>query len=242
MTFCNGQTLSNKKIVVAVVHARMGSTRFPGKMMELLGGYPVAEWVVRRTLRARGIDHFVLATSDLPQDDMLVKLGERIGITTFRGSNENVLQRVLGAAEQFRADAVVRICADNPFIDPELISSLVADFRSNWCDYMFNHRPGLGLAIADGFGGEVFDVAVLRSIENRFEEPRYQEHLTLAFWEHEDIFTVRSLAPSPALADSCLRFDVDAPNDLKYLNQLVEEGGLTMLSSAAQIMDVARAT
>jgi len=225
---------------VAVVHARMGSTRFPGKMMALLGKHPVLEWVVTRTLRSSEVDHFVLATSDLPQDDVLVASATGLGINVFRGSDQNVLQRIIESAEPFGAQAIVRVCADNPFVEPSLIDDLVGHFRANWCDYLFNHRPGLGLVIADGFGTEIFDFAVLKSIENRFAEPRYREHLTSAYWEHNDLFDVRWLACDAALADSRFRFDVDTPEDLNYLESLVQSGNITMASTAHEIMDVAR--
>ena len=227
---------------MAVVHARMGSSRFPGKMMALLDSRPVVEWVVRRTMQSSGVDHFVLATSDLPQDDVLADFATGLGIAVFRGSNQNVLQRVIDAAEPLGADAVVRVCADNPFVDPNLISKLLEHFRNNWCDYLFNHRPGLGLVVADGFGGEIFDFAVLKTIEDRFAEPRYREHLTSAYWEHQDLFDVRWLKPDSALADHRFRFDVDVPEDLLYLQGLVQRGNITTASTAHEIMEIARAS
>lgn len=236
MTCCSGAILLHSQQVVAVVHARMGSARFPGKMLAQLGGYPVLEWVLRRTLRADGIDSFVLATSDLSQDDALAALGKRIGIPTFRGSHENVLQRVIDAADSYKADAVVRVCADNPFIDPELITALVSDFRRESCDYLFNHRPGLGLDIADGFGAEIFDMDVLRNIEKEFNEPRYREHLTSAIWEHSHRYSVRSLKPPAELSKKHVRFDVDTHEDLMFLESLVSNGKLTMTSTATQIL------
>lgn len=234
--------MRRRRTVVAVVHARMGSSRFPGKMMALLEDHPVLEWVITRTLRSSEVDHFVLATSDLPQDDVLVDFAMGMGIDVFRGSNSNVLKRVIDSAEPFGADAVVRVCADNPFIEPSLISDLVRHYRKNWCDYLFNHRPGLGLIIADGFGAEIFDFSVLKSIEGRFAEPRYREHLTSAYWEHQDLFDVKWLAPDAALADQSFRFDVDTPEDLRYLQGLVRGGRITMASTAYEIMDVARVT
>ena len=240
MMCCSGAILQDSQRVVAVVHARMGSARFPGKMLAQLGGHPVLEWVVRRTLRTRGIDSFVLATSDLSQDDALVALGETIGIPTFRGSHENVLQRVIDAADSINASAVVRVCADNPFIDSDLVTALVSDFRREPCDYLFNHRPGLGLDIADGFGAEIFDMKVLRSIEDEFNEPRYREHLTSAIWEHQHRYSVRSLPVSAELRKSHLRFDVDTDEDLRFLDNLVSNGKLTIMSTAAEILKSVR--
>ncbi len=240
MMCCSGVILASKKTIVTVVHARMGSARFPGKMMELLGGYPVIEWVLRRSSGATGSDHIVLATSDLPQDGVLVEVAHRLGIQTFRGSHENVLQRVIDAGSELHADAVVRVCADNPFVAPEMIRDLIHSFRSHWVDYAFNHRPGLGLVVADGFGAEIFDIEVLSTLEAVFGEPRYREHLTSAFWEHQTQFSIRTVEAPIDLADSRLRFDVDTPQDLEYLNQLVRRGDLNFASSARTIVETAR--
>lgn len=238
---CSGVILASKKIIATVVHARMGSARFPGKMMELLGGYPVIEWVLRRSSGATGSDHLVLATSDLPQDQVLVDVADRLGIQTFRGSHENVLQRVIDAGSELHADAVVRVCADNPFVAPELILDLIHSFRTQWVDYAFNHRPGLGLVVADGFGAEIFDMQVLSTLETTFGEPRYREHLTSAFWEHQTRFSIRAIEVPIHLADSGLRFDVDTNKDLEYLNQLVQRGNLNFASPARTIVETARA-
>lgn len=217
----------------------MGSVRFPGKMLASLAGHPVLEWVVRRTLGARSVQSFVLATSDLDQDDVIEELGKRCGIAVFRGSHENVLRRVIDAATPFVPDAVLRICADNPFVDPRLLDSLVDDFRKYWCDYAFNHRPGPGLSVADGFGGEVFDFQSLASVESRFSESRYREHLTSPFWEHQDVFKIRAVGVGADLQHPSLRFDVDTPDDLEKLNQLVTRGHLSMKSTAEEIVRVA---
>jgi len=230
--------LSDKRIV-AVIQARMGSVRFPGKMLASLGGYPILEWVVLRTLGALSVQSFVLATSDLDQDDVIEELGKRCGIAVFRGSHENILRRVIDAATQFVPDAVLRICADNPFVDPSLLDSLVDDFRNDWCDYAFNHRPGPSLSVADGFGGEVFDFCSLTSVESRFSEPRYREHLTSPFWEHQDVFKIRAVGVSAELQHPSLRFDVDTPGDLEKLNRLVTRGRLNMKSTADEIVRVA---
>ena len=239
MTYCNGVILASNSKVVAVIHARMSSSRFPGKMLALLGEMPVLEWVVRRTMCAEGVHRFVLATSDLRADDVLATLGEQLGIEVFRGSHEDVLRRVIDAAELHHADAVLRVCADNPLIDPRLLTQLIEDFRVLSCDYLFNHRPGLGLIVADGFGGEVFDLAALKSVPRRFSETRYHEHLTSAFWEHQDVFMVRSCPVDKSLQYPELRFDVDVPADLQYLNDLVSRGRINLNTSATEIVSVA---
>ena len=98
----------------------------------------------------------------------------------------------------------------------------------------------MGLDIADGFGAEIFDMKVLRSIEDEFNEPRYREHLTSAIWEHQHRYSVRSLPTSAELRKSHLRFDIDTDEDLRFLDNLVSNGKLTMMSTAAEILKSVR--
>lgn len=226
--------------VVLVIHARMGSVRFPGKMLASLGGAPVLEWVIRRSMRTVGIAQVVLATSTLQQDDPISSLGVQLGTAVFRGSHDNVLERVVLAARQHRATAVVRVCADNPFVDPELITELVDCFKDRDLDYMFNHRPGLGLEIADGFGAEIFRFIALQSVSDRFLEPRYREHLTSPFWEHQEVFKIEALDIHPELRAPEVRFDIDAPEDLAFLERLVKAGMITFDTPAARILETSR--
>jgi spore coat polysaccharide biosynthesis protein SpsF len=231
--------LPKAKSIVGVIHARMGSSRFPGKMLADLGGYPILEWVVRRAQKTRSIERLILATSDLAADTVLHELGTSLDIEVFRGSHEDVLRRVLDAARPYEPDALLRICADNPFVDSELLDELVMRFRHNWSDYAFNHRPGLGLQVADGFGGEVFDAAVLATIPTRFENRRYREHLTSPFWDHQHLFSIQAVEVQANLRHPHLRFDVDTPDDLSYLNFLVEKGHIQFDSPASRIVEVA---
>ena len=140
---------------VAIVQARMGSTRFPKKMLAQLGGLPLLEWVLRRVLKAKCIDQVVLATTDHVRDEPLVKLAEQLGVTAYRGSELNVLKRFVRAAALAKATDVVRVCADNPFIDPCEIDRLVLYFFNREFDYVCNHQDRLGSEYADGIGAEI---------------------------------------------------------------------------------------
>lgn len=190
-------------------------------------------------MKTRYVDHLVLATSQLEVDNVLSDIGSSLGIEVFRGSHDDVLQRVLDAAEPYQPDAVLRVCADNPFIDPGLLDELLLRFRANWSDYAFNHRPGLGLVVADGFGGEVFDAEVLASIGSRFADARYREHLTSPFWEHEHLFSIDAVEVPSELRHPQLRFDVDTPEDLEYLNQLVSKAKIHFDTLARDIVRAA---
>lgn len=223
---------------VALVQARMGSTRFPGKMLAQLGGHPLLEWVLHRVRRARMIDAVVLATTTLSRDDELVALAQKFGVQIFRGSETDVLGRFAAAASQYGADIVVRVCADNPFIDPDEIDRLVSHFKNNACDYACNHQDRLGNRYADGFGAEILSSLLLQQVAQTATDARHHEHATLYLWDHAHEFCLSAVPAPHELAYPELRFDVDQPQDLTYLKTLVD-AGVAMNSTASEIVRVA---
>jgi len=224
---------------VAIIQARMGSSRFPGKMLARLGGIPLLEWVVRRLLRATTLAQVVLATSDRDSDDALAELATRLGIAVFRGSEADVLGRFVGAASMARADNVVRICADNPFIDPAEVDRLVRYFAEIPCDYACNHQDRLGSGYADGFGAEILSAALLEKIAANALEVRHREHVTLYLWDHASEYTLNAVAAPAELAFPKLRFDVDTPDDLANLEVLVG-AGVAIETTACDIIRIAQ--
>jgi spore coat polysaccharide biosynthesis protein SpsF len=225
---------------VAIIQARMGSSRFPGKMLVRLGGIPLLEWVVRRLLRATTPAQVVLATSEGEGDDKLAELAANLGVAVFRGSEEDVLGRFLGAANMSDADNVVRICADNPFVDPIEIDRLVTFFATNPCDYACNHLDRLGSGYADGFGAEIFSVGLLNQLVGLAKDARYREHLTLYLWEHQSRFRIKAMDAPLDLRFPDLRFDIDQPRDLSRLESLVASG-VGIETPAASIVEIALA-
>ena len=224
---------------VAIIQARMGSSRFPGKMLALLGNIPLLEWVVRRLLRATTLAQVVLATSDCDRDDDLAELAISLGITVFRGSEEDVLGRFFGAASMAGADNVIRVCADNPFVDPVEVDRLVSYFVENPCDYACNHQDRLGNGYADGFGAEIFSLSLLARLAGIVNEPRYREHVTLYLWDHQAEFHIKAVTPPMELKHPTMRFDVDRPEDLVVLAKLIDEG-VMIDTSAIRIIKMAQ--
>ena len=223
--------------VIALVQARMGSTRFPGKMLADLGGYPVLEWVLRRTAKARLINKIVLATTDLDRDDPLETLAKELGIDVYRGSESDVLGRFAGAANHFGADIVLRICADNPFIDANEIDRLVNYYFSSSCDYACNHQDRLGSKYADGFGAEILSNSLLQRISKLATHDRHREHVTLYLWDHDVAFNLKALPAPVELAYPELRFDIDELDDIVNLRSMVKKG-ININSSAKEIISL----
>lgn len=224
-----------KKRTVAIVQARIGSSRFPGKMLQPLGGRPLLEWVLHRVASSAGVDETILATSTLSRDDPLAELAEKCGARVFRGDENDVLGRFAGAASIAGAEWVVRVCADNPFIDPGEIDRLIDYFRDIPCDYACNHLDRLGSGYADGFGAEMLGADLLRQIADIATEARHREHVTLYLWDHADKYRLCAMPAPVALAHPELRFDVDVTADLAGLEKLVA-AGVELSTTAEEIV------
>lgn len=225
---------------VAIVQARMGSTRFPGKMLTKLGEFPLIEWVLRRLLMAKEVDQVVLATSDTVKDDALADLAIQLKVLVFRGSESDVLARFVGAAEVAGATNVIRVCADNPFIDPTEIDRLSDYFLKHDFDYVCNHQDRLGSAYADGFGAEMLSAQLLKTIAAKAIEPSHREHVTSYLWDHANEFSLSGVPAPEALRHAHFTFDVDTPEDLVHLQRLVDKG-VGLNSEAAEIIALAGA-
>ena len=221
---------------VAIVQARMGSRRFPNKMMELLEGSPVIEWVLRRSICSKMVDKVVLATSEHHRDDVLADIASELGVEVFRGSEADVLGRYAAAAEVFRADTVIRICADRPLVAPEVIDCTVETFISDTPDLAFSHTPVPEARWPVGFGVEVFSSEMLAWLNGNVFDPSHREHVTLHLWDNRARYHLQA-APCPPEIDSGSRravLDVDWPKDLARLRNLCR--GFDFTVTAAEIM------
>ena len=216
----------------------MGSSRLPGKMLMELGQYPVIEWVLRRTKQANSLKKVILATSGLSTDDELVKIANKLKVDVYRGSEADVLGRFCGAADRYNAQTIVRICADNPFIDSKEIDRLVNFFKANDCDYACNHQDRLGSGYADGFGAEIFSKNLLIDINALAKVKKYREHVTLFLWDNMDKYVLKSVPAPKILNYPSLRFDIDTIEDLAFLNDLLKKNFNQTKPEDLQIHDI----
>ncbi len=208
--------------VVTIVQARMGSSRFPGKMMASLEGRALIEWVLLRCRQAKKVNETVLATSTFPRDDVLAEVAASIDVAVWRGSESDVLGRFAGAAERHRASLVVRICADRPLVDPQLIDSAIMDYYSQEADLVYNHITGQGQRWPRGFGAEVLNAELLAWLDGQVTDEQEREHVTLHVWNNDHKFKLRAVrcpaAIDPGIDD--LKLDVDRPEDLERLQRI----------------------
>ena len=153
--------LKRNKKILCLIQARLNSQRFPKKMLTKLNGEEILNWVIQRLKRNKNI-RIVLATSKNPENKRLVNLAKKSKIDYFvdtLGSEDDVLGRFIRAAEFFKEKTIIRVCADNPLVDPYFIDDLIKNFRNKKIDYMSNHIPNLNSEFVDGFGAEIFSLA-----------------------------------------------------------------------------------
>jgi len=204
--------------VVAIIQARMGSSRLPGKVLMPILGQPLLGLLISRVKRARRIDQILVATSDKPQDDAIADYVASVSdVTLFRGSEHDVLARFAGAARLAGADVVMRITADNPFFDWCLADQVLERFFLGGGDYL--STPGYPL----GIGMEVFGVKALSEADRTAVEAYDREHVTAHFYRNPARFSLVELRCQPDL--SHLRLTVDTPDDLVRAQRLFERFG-----------------
>jgi len=201
--------------VVAIIQARMGSTRLPGKVLKDLGGETVLSRVVGRTRRATLLDEIVVATSAQPGDDAILQECERLSIACFRGDEIDVLDRFYRAAQKFAADAVVRITADCPLIDPELIDATIRAFLDQKPDYATN---SLVVTYPRGLDVEVFTAEALARAWGSAKEPYQRVHVTPYLYENPGLFKIVSLTADGDY--SKYRWTLDTAEDLVVIRAI----------------------
>jgi spore coat polysaccharide biosynthesis protein SpsF (cytidylyltransferase family) len=208
---------------VAVVQARMGSTRLPGKVMADLGGRPLLALVLERTARTPGVDETVVATTDLPRDDAIAVLCGRLRFPCVRGSEDDVLDRYQVTANRHAADLVVRITADCPLVDPAIIGRLLAlraERGYGWAAVATGALPpALGLRrFPDGLDGEVFTAGALDRAWRLSTMAYDREHVT-PFMGRDDELTRGRLEDDEDHGGE--RWTVDHPADLDLVRAIV---------------------
>ena len=175
---------------IAIVQARMGSTRFPNKVMRAINGVPMIELLLGRLAKAKHIDRIVLATTTDPRERALVDHVRKLGYEVFQGSESDVLDRYYQAAKPHSPGTVVRITGDCPLIDPELVDQVIAAFESEGVDYLSNTLPP---TYPDGLDTEVFSFRALEQAAQRATRPVEREHVT-PFIRESGLFTTGNFA------------------------------------------------
>ncbi|CAN5427161.1 glycosyltransferase family protein [soil metagenome] len=223
--------------IVAIVQARLGSSRLPGKVLQDLAGATLLARVVERLRAARSIDEIVIATTTQPTDDPIVQEATRLGAKIWRGSETHVLERYIGAARRFSAGAVVRVTSDCPLLDPETVDKVVAGLRSAPVDYASNVHVR---TYPRGLDTEVFYLETLEKIYRQATSPAAREHVTAYVMEKPGEFALSHVTNDHD--DSDLRWTVDTEEDLALVRALYAHFRLgTTLRPYREVVEYVRA-
>ncbi|SDH62289.1 cytidylyltransferase domain-containing protein [Propionivibrio dicarboxylicus] len=205
--------------VVATIEARMTSSRLPGKVLMPAAGEPMLAHLVRRLRAVPSIDAIVIATTINDSDQAIVDFAHANGVACFRGSENNVMERVLGAATSASADVIVEITGDCPIIDPDIVEQTIRMFFGNSVDYMSN---AVVRSYPDGMDVQVFHLETLKTAARSTTNQLDLEHVSRFIYQHPDIFRIGHLIAPPSLHWPDLGLTLDEATDYQLLRNLIE--------------------
>ena len=199
--------------IVAIVQARMGSSRFPGKVMARIGDTTLIELLLERLETSKTISEIIVASTTSDSDDILCEKVRKRNVKIFRGSERNVLERFYRAALLYKADVVVRITGDCPLVDPDVVDRVVEVFINSNADYVSNIFPP---TFPDGFDVEVFSIEALTQSFSEAVTDFHREHVTP--YMREGQFRTKNVTNE--IDHSELRLTVDEKIDLTVINEI----------------------
>ncbi len=197
---------SRKEKIVAIIEARMTSSRLPGKVLLPIAGVPALEMLVVRLKRSKYVDEICIATTINAADDPIAQLATRLEVGVFRGSETDVLGRVVGAAQSVHADTIVEITGDCPFADPLLVDRGIEEFFEHDVDYAANV---LKQTYANGFDVQVFPAKVLAQVAELTQDPIDRTHVSYYIYMHPEKYRLYNWEATPKEFGPELRMTLD---------------------------------
>lgn len=197
----------------------MGSTRLPGKVMMDLMGKPVLKRLLGRARRASKVDEIVVATSEHAKDDVIADFCKSTETACFRGSEEDVLERILGALIQHEADVAVELFGDCPLVDPAIIDQHVSFFMDNLGKYDFAGND-LKSTFPPGVEVEVYAVSALEDAAKRTQDPAVREHGTLFIRQHPELYRLHNIEAPPELNYPEMGIELDTHEDYQVIEAI----------------------
>ena len=220
--------------VVAIIQARMGSARLPGKTLMKLGGRPLISWTVAAAKKTIGVDQVVVATSESPEDDAISAWCQEQDIRCYRGSRDDVLSRFYLAAKAEQADYILRLTADCPFLDPTICSQVISLIYREKLDYVSNVSPPTW---PDGLDCESFTFNALNAAFSETSLIEDREHVTPFISRNRDRFGTRAvICPIPGLNNE--RWVVDWPEDLNFIRAVADRLNSDLVPSFMDILKI----
>lgn len=210
--------------IAGIIQARLGSTRLPNKVLLQVQNKSMLEHIIERLGKAKSLDCIAVATTRNDGDKKIIEVAHQCGIFGFAGDENNVLGRYIEAATRIRADVVVRICADNPLIDYNIIDSLVCSFIKEEVDYCASICSDGTPAILTGLGvsAEVVSLNALKRSRDLATENRHFEHVTTFIYEHPELFWIKYVKLGEDLSDKRIRLTVDTIDDFNVIQEIYD--------------------
>ncbi len=233
--------MSNKTI--AIIQARTGSTRLPGKVMYPLNGRPALDHVVNRTAHADSVDHVVVATSTEPTDDVIEQYAPNFGANVIRGSESNVLSRFEKAVEVYDPDVILRVTGDCPLIDPMTINKVVAPVKDGNADYASNTASR---TFPRGLDIEAFSCESFQKVISAATTQAEHEHVTPYYRENSHEFETENITSSEVFEDDRyidridLRLTLDEAGDYQLIEKIysqIEYKNILPVRAAIDLVD-----
>jgi spore coat polysaccharide biosynthesis protein SpsF len=225
--------------VIAIVQARMGSSRLPGKVAKEIMGKPMLAYLIERLKYAKEVDQIVIATSDKENDDRVAEIAKNERVSVYRGSEDDVLSRYIEAAKEFQADVIIRITGDCPLIDPVTVDKAVVEFLNSKVEYLRLNVDDDGYP--RGLDTEVFGFDTLLRVqelvmkEERSRDNPYREHVTFYINKYPEEFKVKVHQPPKRLKRN-YRLCIDEDKDFNLIKEIYET--LYHEDSIIDILDV----
>ncbi len=205
--------------IVSIIQARMGSSRFPGKVMALLNNKPMIGQLINQISFSSKLDDIILATTNDPIDDVLTEYVTSLGFKVFRGSENNVLSRYYNAAKSADADIIIRNTGDNPLVDPTIIDKLIQILITKKYDYVSNN---LERSFPRGYDSEVLTLESIKSALKKAKQPEYLEHVTLYHKTHKEEYKIKNIRAQKNQIRPSLRLTIDTKRDFEVVSKVYE--------------------
>ncbi len=207
-----------------IIQARTGSTRLPQKMiLPFYENEGIFSLILKRLTSSVKKENIILATSTNENNDVLVEIAKNYGINYYRGSENDVLQRFIDAAKEFDADKIIRVCADNPFLDIDFLNFLLENFAKSDCDYMSfktsNNIPTIKTHY--GFWAEAVTLNALEKVKSMTDENLYHEHVTNFIYANPDDFNIKFFnIPEEIDSHNDIRLTIDTKIDFDIQKEI----------------------
>ncbi len=211
--------MGKKEKIVAIIQARMGSSRLPGKVLKEVDGIPLIKYQIDRVKHSLFIVETIIATSLGEENDVIAEFCLQNQISCFRGSEDDVLCRYYECSKEYKADIVVRLTADCPLIDPRVIDEVVKIYMENDYDFVANTAPPEGFTYPEGMDVEVFSFKLLERAAREAEKPSEREHVTHYFWQNPQLFSSYRVDLKHNFSD--YRLTVDYPEDFEVVEEVI---------------------